>query len=75
VRERAVRRGRDDRRERRTFRARVLHEANQLDRDLALGAPGEPALAQRLVRGGGELGRGPHRGDLGRILERAQLLD
>ena len=74
VRTRPVVGRRHDRRERRSLGPGILHEPHKLDRHVPFGAPREAELQQRLVRRGGKLGRGAHRGHLVRVLHRPQLL-
>ena len=66
---------RDDRPEARRFGTEPAHPQLELDRNVALGAPGQPRFehaAQRLV---GELGRGTQALQLALVLDRTQSLD
>ena len=65
----------DDRRERRRLGAHAAHRELEVERDLALGAPREPAPEHRLERGVGEPRGGADARDLLRVLDRPQLLD
>ena len=75
MRQRAVLAGGDDRRERRGLGAEAAHRELEVERDVALGAPGEAAAEHLLERVVGQLRGGADRVELGGVLDRAQLLD
>jgi hypothetical protein len=75
VRQRAVRPGGDDRRERRPLRPAAAHGELEVERDRLLGPADDPRLEHLLQRRVGQLRRGADPGDLLGRLDQPQLLD
>jgi hypothetical protein len=75
VRERAVRAGGDDGRERHPLGAAPAHRDLEVERDVALRASDEAAVDDLGERRVGQPGGGPDRVELGGVLQRAQVLD
>ncbi len=75
MRQRAVRAGRDDRRERHRLGAHPAHRHLEVERHVALGAPREAPFEDLLERRVGQLRGGAQTLDLPGVLDGAQLLD